>query len=260
MVWVILLAPLVWAFALEPRRLVTATAEVDVARAEALRVVVLSDVHLGSIHVDLERLEGIVDAVLEARPDVILFLGDLVATRSLFGDEPQPELAVPALSRLEARLGVYAVLGNHEHWFDAPAVQQAIESAGITVLENRAVALEETLWLVGVGDSFTQHDDIRRAFAPVPDEAFALVATHTPDLFEELPDRPSLVFAGHTHGGQVALPWYGPLLVPSRFGTRYARGSFHSGERRMHVTSGIGTSILPARFLVPPEILVMTLR
>lgn len=258
--WALALGPMLWGAVVEPRRLVVTTAEVNAARPEATRIAVFADVHFGSLHVGAARLEGIVDALLAQKPDLILFLGDLVATRSLLADPPDAEAAAAPLSRLKAPLGVYAVLGNHEHWFDAPLVTRALTKAGVTVLDNAAVHIADDLWLVGIGDAFTRHDDVAHAFARVPGDAFVIIATHSPDVFPELPDRPSLTFAGHTHGGQVALPFYGPLVVPSRFGTRYARGAFTAGKRRMHVTSGIGTSILPIRFGVPPEILVVTLR
>ena len=251
----------VWAFVVEPRRQTVATAAHALPGAPSVRIVALSDLHVGSIHVDAERVERVVDEALALEPDVVLLLGDLVATKSLGASEPNPRAWVPSLGRLDAPLGVYSVPGNHDHWYDALEVNDELRRAGITVLENGAVPLETDppLWLVGVDDDFTEHARVVAAFEDVPPEVPVLVATHSPDVFPRLPDRPSLTLAGHTHGGQVALPFIGAVFVPSRFGTRYARGAFEEGSRRMHVTSGIGTSVLPVRFLVPPEILVVEL-
>lgn len=259
---VTLLAALaLWGFVIEPRRLIVARAEHDLPGAPRVRVVAFSDVHAGSLHVGEARVEQVVDEILALEPDLVLFLGDLVATKSPGAGEPNPAAWVPALTRLEAPLGVFGVPGNHEHWFDAPRVNAELERAGMTVLDNRAAPLptDPPLWLVGVDDEFTDHDRLDRALRDVPPDVPLLVATHSPDVFPRLPDRPLLTLAGHTHGGQVALPFIGAVFVPSRYGTRYARGEFESGARRMHVTSGIGTSVLPVRFLVPPEILVVEL-
>jgi len=154
------------------------------------------------------------------------------------------------------------VLGNHDWWFDGERIAAALRAQSITVLENDAAELVvdgQDLWLAGIADEMTRLPDAELALARVPVGATVLALTHNPDVFPELPARIALTVAGHTHGGQVALPFFGRLVVPSHFGTRYAAGLIIEGTRRLFVTSGIGTSIYPVRFRVPPEIAVLTL-
>jgi predicted MPP superfamily phosphohydrolase len=130
------------------------------------------------------------------------------------------------------------------------------------VLEDRAVPLargECAFWLAGVGDFWTTPHDFARALSAVPENAPVLVATHNPDVFPDLPARVALTLAGHTHGGQVWLPLLGRLIVPSRYGERFAIGHIVEDGRHLFVTSGVGTSIVPVRFMVPPEVSVLEL-
>jgi len=138
-------------------------------------------------------------------------------------------------------------------------VRHALESIGVTVLENQATEVNFgrcRLWLVGIGDLWEGHPDVRRAFSAIDDDAPVLAITHNPDIFPELPARASLVIAGHTHGGQVNLL---PGQPSVRFG-HYIAGPIVDQGRQLFVTPGIGTSILPFRFRVPPEISRLTLR
>jgi len=141
-------------------------------------------------------------------------------------------------------------------------VQGALEAVGIPSLEDTAVPLEHdgcAFWLAGVSDYWEGAHDIDAALAAVPKGAPTLLFTHNPDLFPEIPPRVALTIAGHTHGGQVYLPGIGRPVVPSKFGQRYAIGHVEEAGRHLFVSSGLGTSILPVRFLVPPEISVLTL-
>jgi predicted MPP superfamily phosphohydrolase len=131
----------------------------------------------------------------------------------------------------------------------------------VVLLEDTAVRLPvsgEPLWLAGVSDPWTRPADIARALAAVPEVAPVIVVTHNPDIFPRMPARVLLTLAGHTHGGQVYLPVLGRLIVPSRYGSRYAIGHVHEDGRDLFVTPGIGTSIIPVRFRVPPEISLVT--
>jgi uncharacterized protein len=174
-----------------------------------------------------------------------------------------PELTSAKLAELAAPFGVFAVLGNHDWWLDGPRVRQAFETSRIPVLENRAVELRRgdcTFWLVGIGDFWEGRPDIEGTLASVPPEAPVLLLTHNPDIFPDVPDRVALTVAGHTHGGQVRVPLVGRPIVPSAYGERFAIGTVVEGGRQLFVTPGVGTSILPVRFLVPPEISLLTLR
>ena len=160
------------------------------------------------------------------------------------------------------QLGVFAVLGNHDWWFDAPRMRRALETAGIPVLEDQSRLLERDacrFWLAGISDFWEGRHDVVRALAAVPAAAPVVAFTHNPDVFPDVPARVLLTIAAHTHGGQVALPLIGRPIVPSRYGQRYAIGHIVEDGRHLFVSSGIGTSVIPVRFRVPPEVSLLTL-
>ena len=260
------LALLVWGVLVEPGRLVLHEATLPIPHwsdsLSGLRVVALSDLHVGVLHVDLEKLDEIVDTVNELSPDVVVLLGDYVIRGVAFGSFVPPEAIAHKLGRLRARVGVLAVLGNHEWWFDGERVRRALERAGVPVLEDDAVRLERRgspLWIAGLADVWTRSPDLEKALANVPAGEPVIVLTHNPDVFPTIPARVSLTLAGHTHGGQVRLPWIGSPIVPSSYGQRYVRGHVVEDGQHLFVTTGIGSSILPVRIGVPPEIAVLTL-
>jgi predicted MPP superfamily phosphohydrolase len=255
----------VWAFGIEPGTLRVREVPLAVpgwpAGRAGMRVALLSDLHVGSPHNDLDRLDEVVARTNAARPDLILILGDLVIHGIPGGRFVPPEAIAPVLGRLRAPLGVYAVLGNHDRWIQAPRVIGALARAGIPSLEDRAVVITRggpPFWLVGVSDYWSGRHDVRGALAQVTSGDPVLLFTHNPDIFPTVPSRVSLTLAGHTHGGQVWLPFLGRLVVPSR--KRYAIGHVVEGGRHLFVTSGVGMSVLPVRFLVPPEIAIVRLR
>lgn len=264
------LGGLVWGFWLEPQRLVVTRAELSLPRWPAqltgLRVALLSDLHVGSPHQDLEALDRLVERTNAESPDLTLLAGDYLINDVIGGSFVEPEPIAKALSRLRARLGVYAVLGNHDWWHDGETVRRAFQAQGIKVLEGDAVRLESAgtaFYLVGLPDQMARKADPRFAMAGVPPGAPSLVLVHEPDVFASFPElglSPSLTLAGHTHGGQVWLPGLGRRVVPSEFGQRYAYGHVVEEGRDLFVTAGVGTSIIPVRFLVPPEIALLTLR
>ncbi len=259
------LALTVWTVAIEPGWVVTRGTPVPIARWPAeigpLRIAALADLHIGAPHITLDKLREIVSSVNAERPDLVVLLGDYVIHGVVGGRHVDIEPTAAALRDLRAPLGVFAVLGNHDWWYDGPRTTRALEAAGIRVLEDAAAAVTvrgRPLWIAGVSDARTRGADVARALAAVPERAPVIVLTHNPDLFVRLPDRVLLTVAGHTHGGQVNLPVLGRLIVPSRFGERYAIGHVHENGRDLFVSPGIGTSIIPVRFRVPPEISLVT--
>lgn len=228
-----------------------------------LRVVVLGDLHVGSPFNGLPKLDEIITLTQAAEPDLILLAGDFVIHGVVGGGFETPEKIAHSLARLRAPMGVYAVLGNHDWWLDGPRVRRSLEAVGIPVLEDRATEIAQgqcRFWLVGVSDWWEGAHDVQGALESVPLDAAAVVFTHNPDVFPEIPDRVSLTIAAHTHGGQVYVPGWGRPIVPSAYGERFAIGHVIEGGRHLFVSSGLGTSILPVRFLVPPEISVLELR
>ena len=253
-----------WAFWLEPARLAVVEERISV-RAPAsgsLRIAVLTDLHVGSPFNGLDKLREIVDRTNAARPDVICILGDLVIQGVVGGRFVAPEQIAVELKRLRASLGVFAVLGNHDGWLDHDRVRDALERNGIRVLEDTSARLATHaghVWLAGISDLWTGRHDIAAALSGVEaDGAPAILMTHNPDVFPHVPERVALTLAGHTHGGQVRLPLLGRPIVPSQFGQRYAAGQVVEGSRRLFVATGLGTSILPVRFRVPPSVAVIT--
>ena len=235
----------IWAFLWEPGRLVTrnSSAQLSCWRGSPLRIAIASDLHIGSPHTGVDKLREIVGRINAGNPDVIVLLGDFVIQGIAGGRKVAPEIIAPELGALRAPLGVYAVLGNHDWWLDARRVRTAFESAGLTMLEDSAVRLPfagGAFWLAGVSDFLEGPHDVARALASIDDDLPVIVITHNPDVFPQIPSRACLTLAGHTHGGQVALPLVGRPIVPSKYGQRYAIGHIHENGRRLFVTSGIG--------------------
>ena len=232
------------------------------AALDGLRVGVMSDLHAGMPHAGLDAVERAARTLAGERPDLVCLLGDFVDRRAVFS---RPVNTVALISRLEplaaAPRGVLAVLGNHDWYAGARRIADALADAGATVLEDSAIpAGDGGLWVAGVGDYRVRGARVERALLPVPDGAPALLLSHDPDAFPAVPDWVSLTLAGHTHGGQVAIPLVRRPFVPSRYGERYLYGHLVQRGRHLYVSSGIGTSGLPVRLLRPPEVVILTLR
>ena len=256
-----------WAFWVEPASLQKQPYTVSPPNwpqaCDGLSVAVLADLHAGAPHIGLEQIERVVEITNAARPDLILLAGDYVIQGVVGGEFMEPEKAAAILSELRARLGVYAVLGNHDWWLDAERVGRALTENGMTLLEDASTALqigECRFTLVGISDYWEGPHDVDKAFAGVEAGAPAIAFTHNPDVFPELPMPISLAIAGHTHGGQVNLPGLGRPIVPSAYGERFAAGVIRETGQDYFVSTGIGTSILPVRFRVPPEVAIVELR
>jgi uncharacterized protein len=255
-----------WSLWLEPASLRVQRVDVPVAwpYARPLRVVLVSDLHVGAPYHGLSRLPSTVDRINATNPDLICIAGDIVTLGVVGGRFTPPEPIARELRRLHAPGGVFAVLGNHDRQFNGPRVRAALESAGIRVLEDTATRVSTPsgpVWVAGLTDFWTGPHNVRRTLGAVRDSATpVLLLTHNPDIFPRIPSRVTLTLAGHTHGGQVRLPLIGSPIVPSAYGQRYVRGLVVENGRRLFVSTGIGTSDLPVRLGVPPTIFVLTLR
>ena len=250
----------VWSFGIEPASLTVRreTLRLETWRGPPLTLAVASDLHVGAPWCGVRKLRRVVDEINAVHADAIVLLGDYVIQGVIGGRFVPPAAIANELRRLRAPRGVYAVLGNHDYWYDAPAVDAALRSAGIIVLNDESVRVQDFA-LAGVTDFQEGKHDIARALAGIPEGERVIVLTHSPDLFPQIPARVALTLAGHTHGGQVNLPLLGRLVVPSRYGSRYAAGHVVEGGRHLFVTTGVGTSIIPVRFRVPPEVVVLTI-
>ena len=234
-----------------------------------LRIGVISDTHVGAPHVDAARVRRVVERMNREGPDVVVLLGDYVGRHQPGADRPSAERAeimngVTALGALRAPLGVVAILGNHDWWYDGPVVARTLAGAHISVLENQALRLDRpggALWIVGLADmeSLRTAPSPARALAAVPTGEPVILLMHEPDAYPSVPKRVALSLAGHTHCGQVVLPIVGRLIHASPGAKRWPCGLYRDGGRPLFVTAGVGVSILPARFRAPPEIVVITL-
>lgn len=252
------------AFWLEPASLVVVEEHLEIpwSAPRPLSIAVLTDLHVGSPFNGVDKLRAVVARTNAARPDVIFILGDLVIQGVTGGRFVPPEAIAVELASLRAPAGVLAVLGNHDAWLDHDRVRRAVEHAGIRVVEDTAVRVDTPagpVWVAGVSDLWTRPHDIRAALAAVPaDAAPVLLLTHNPDIFPDIPARVTLTLAGHTHGGQVRFPLLGAPIVPSMFRQRFAAGHVVEEGRHLFVATGIGTSIFPVRFRVPPAVNLLT--
>ncbi len=257
-----------WATLIEPRQLKWREYRVEPenwpVELAPLTIAVLSDLHVGGPSVSLAALSRIVERTNASGPDIVALAGDFILAPMLIGGTRiDPEPIAEVLGGIRARLGVFAVLGNNDWWFDGERVARSLERAGIVVLENRAVELDvggRSLWVAGLADDMTRSPDAERALRRVPEGDPAIVVMHDPAAFAEVPSGPYVSIAGHTHGGQVRVPLVGPLWIPSRAPRRWARGHIIEDGRHLVVTAGGGMSILALRFNCPPEIVVITVQ
>jgi predicted MPP superfamily phosphohydrolase len=236
-----------------------------------LSITVIADLHAGGPDMPLPNVQRIVDTANALKSDLIVMLGDYIA-RYRFAVERIPDPVWAAeLARLRAPLGVWAILGNHDWWYDLAGVRNALAEVCIPLLENKAVLLGpegERVWVAGIGDQIAHRigphrfrgvDDLPGTLAQVTTDDPVILLAHEPDIFPRVPSRVALTFAGHTHGGQIRVPLIWPVFVPSKYGKRYAYGHVIEGDGHLSVSGALGTSIIPARLGVPPEIVHVTL-
>jgi uncharacterized protein len=257
----------IWGFFIEPSRLVVHqdTIQIDNWPKElgGLRIALIGDIHSGGPFIDEKKLQQIVELTNQQNPDLIVLLGDYMSPNSWHSRRVEPEVTAAAMKSLHAPLGVYAVLGNHDWWYNGGKVRRAFEANGIPMLDNEVAEIkwrEKSFWLVGLADSWTRPQHISETIAKAPEGATMIALTHNPDVFPHLPQSVPLLVAAHTHGGQVNFPLIGTPIVPSRFGRKYTAGHVFENGHHMFVTTGIGTSILPVRFRVTPEIVILTIK
>ena len=254
----------VWAFFIEPDRLVvhseTITIDAWPQELNGMRIAMIGDIHTDTHYVNEAKLQRIVDLTNAQHPDLIVLLGDYIHGGRNNSEHVEPEVTARYLKNLQAPLGVYAVLGNHDWWYNGERVRQAFESEGIPILEDEVTELNwhgKSFWLAGLADLWTRPQHIGPTIAKVPAGSTIIALTHNPDIFPDLSQSVPLLLAAHTHGGQVNIPLIGTPIVPSRFGSKYNAGHIFENNHHLFVTTGIGTSIMRVRFRVPPEIVIL---
>jgi predicted MPP superfamily phosphohydrolase len=263
----LIVACLVWGFLIEPNRLVVREQTIQIdnwpRELSGLRIAVIADVHTGGPFIDDQKLKRIVELTNQQNPDLIVLLGDYMSPNSWHSHRVEPEVTASALKELRAPLGVYTILGNHDWWYNGERVRGAFEQNGIKVLEEEVAEVkwkDKSFWLAGLADLMTRRQHVNETIAKAPAGSTIIALAHNPDIFPRLPQTVPLLLAAHTHGGQVNIPLIGTPIVPSRYGSKYTAGLVFENGHQMFVTTGIGTSILPVRFRVPPEIVIVTVK
>jgi predicted MPP superfamily phosphohydrolase len=230
------------------------------------RIVQLSDIHLDEF-TEPFFLERVVRKVNALAPDLVLLTGDFVTHGSLtfVAGNHAAHRCAEVIATLTAPLR-YAILGNHDVTVNAPMVIHALATRGTPVLVNQYIAIEKNgsrLWLCGLEDPGTSHPDLDLTI-PANPEAPVILMSHEPDYADTVTAHPrgqlvDLMLAGHSHGGQVRLPFLGPLILPP-MGEKYPEGFYRFNRMQLYVNRGIGTVGLPFRLNCPPEITVLTLQ
>ncbi|WP_039042610.1 metallophosphoesterase [Sporosarcina sp. ZBG7A] len=252
-----------YAFKIEPKRLVTREFKVELSSegGDSIRVVQFSDVHLGPNY-SLKQLENLVERVNKLEPDIIAFTGDLIDVPSAF--EGRSEIS-DILGKLRSRYGKYAVWGNHDYGGGGVRFYKNIMSkSGFKLLKNQNSVIEldsgKEITIIGLDDAMLGHPNIEKAYTGVDDQGDKLLLLHDPDLVDNITaERFDLALAGHSHGGQVVVPLFGPLVTPP-LAKKYTKGMYQLAEDNyLYVNSGIGTTRITVRFWNPPELSVFDL-
>ncbi len=257
----------VYARYIEPSRLdterVTIIDEDLPDEMNGLTIGLFSDTHVSNYFPPDTMLKKVVERLQTEKPDLILFTGDLFDTMITYAGDV--EEVTELLSTLEAPYGKYAVYGNHDYQSGTYyRYRKILEDAGFRLLKNEVEVIEElNCNIIGLDESLLGYGTMKVA-ENVTNGLYNLVLSHEPDVILEAEKNVDLQVSGHTHGGQCILPIVGALHLP-RLGQTYTNGRYDvelgdGSEAIVYVTSGIGMSKLPFRFLVPPEIVILTLK
>jgi predicted MPP superfamily phosphohydrolase len=226
-----------------------------------IRIAQFSDTHVGH-HFDKEELEKVVQKINEENPDIVFFTGDLM-------DNPleydRSNNLIQILEKIKAPLGKFAIYGNHDHGgYGTETYEEIMEASDFTVLKNENTFVElidkSRLYVAGVDDLMLGRPDFRETLRNIPDDAYTILLAHEPDAAETISDQfhVNLQLSGHSHGGQVQLPFLGPLITPP-LGSKFYEGFYQFNDLTLYVNRGLGTTRQPFRFLAPPEITFFTL-
>jgi predicted MPP superfamily phosphohydrolase len=230
------------------------------------RVAQISDIHLDEF-TEPFFLEHAVHRVNQLAPDLVLVTGDFVTRGSLtFLDSRHAAYRCAEILSTLKTPQVYTILGNHDVGVSAPLVVGALRSQKIPCLVNEHIPIERAgarLWLCGTDDAGTSRPDLNLTIPDRPDGP-VLLMVHEPDYVDTVLRHPKgkladLMLSGHSHGGQVRIPFYGPLILPP-MGQKYVMGHFTFGSLQLYVNRGLGAVGLPFRFDCPPELTIHTLQ
>lgn len=245
----------IYAYKIEPFNIEVTHHRIAAPLQTPLKIAHLSDLHTYGIGQREQKMFAVLE---QEKPDLIVVTGDSISDSSGFAG------CLDVLKRLQAPMGVWIVVGNHENWAardmkkDYGSFKNYYESAGAKFLYNSNIKIRDDLWLIGLDDAMTGTPEVDKAFAGVPDGVCKITLFHSPTTFDDVAGKCDLAFAGHSHGGQVRLPFIKPLWLPAKCGA-YDEGWFERDGSKMYVSRGLGTSLLPVRFNCRPEIAIITL-
>lgn len=242
----------IYSFFVEPNILTVKTLKLESSDIKNLKIVFVSDFHL-SKHSN-KRFERIIEKVNEQNADIIISGGDYLKRHSV-ENSMELDKITKGISSMKSKYGIYSVLGNHDSFKDGKKVEEALTKFGIVVLENKNTKLEiegKPLYLAGISDMQTTHYSLDKALQDT--NLPIILISHSPDITPNAKGKVNLVLSGHTHGGQIRIPFFGAVIVPSKYGKRYEKGFV---DNFVYVTKGLGTSIVPLRFNCLPEITVI---
>ena len=239
----------------EPNKLEITNYTIQDKSLQGIKIVFASDFHIKPHQQN--RLEKIVNLINSQNPDLVLSAGDFVSGHLQKTTMP-PEDIAKGLGKVKSKYGFYTTLGNHDQWYGNEEIIKNLEANNIKVLNNtnkKVIVNGKPIYIAGIQ---YQPSVIQISNAIDNTQKPTIMLTHSPDEFKKIPqDYVNLILAGHTHGGQIRLPFVGALLTASRYGNKYAKGLIQEDGKTMITTAGIGTSILPIRFNCPPEIVVI---
>ncbi len=227
---------------------------------DGLKIAIISDIHFGNLPIEAWRLQNIIRTANNANADIIVLLGDYVNAATPFGQLNLDTLS-HNLKKLHAPLGVYAIMGNHDSFYEVSSVRKCIANANIPILENSNIEIKTargSFYLAGIADAFTQNYFFVPTFANILNDKPVILLSHSPDTFREIPHPAKIMFSGHTHGGQIKFPKIGALLVNLNV-EKIAEGKLERDDKTLYVTRGLGTSRIPVRFLCTPAITIATI-
>lgn len=252
---IIALILFVWGFFIEPNIIVLKKYKLRNKDLKGCKFVLFSDIHIAPWQ--KKRLQRIVKKINKLNPDMVLSTGDFVSGYLPSKTLPIEEIG-QELANIKSKYGFFAVLGNHDWWQNGAHIREVLTHNNITILENNSKHIEidnKQISIAGVEDLQTRIPNLQKALKKTARTTILL--THNPDLFFEIKDNVFLTLAGHNHGGQVQIPFFGALIVPAKSGCKYANGRFTHNNNTLIVTKGLGNSILNVRFCCPPEIVLL---